>query len=291
MKRIGFVGLGTMGRYMAENILKAGYELFVHNRTPERMIPLTDMGATACGSPAEVGERCQLVVTCVSDAPDVEQVVMGSQGVSSRMQPPGMIVDCSTSSSSLAQLMEETLGKRGIGVLDAPISGGVEGAKNASLAIMVGGKAEIFEQALPILRVMGKNITLVGPAGAGQLAKAINQIIVACNLEAVAEGIALAKKSGIDAGKVMEAISGGAARSWVLEMRAPRMLQEDFSPTFTIKLHNKDLRLAMDAAEACGVQLDFAKRARHIFQEMVDKGFGEEDNSGVYHYMQEKNRI
>lgn len=290
-RRIGFVGMGIMGRYMAKNLLNARYQVFVYNRTPEKTKPLTDSGAVACATPEEVGERSQLAITCVSDAPDVEEVIMGPQGVAKGLGPTGIIVDCSTSSPELAKRMEEDLRTRGIGVLDAPVSGGPEGARLATLAIMVGGRRDVFERALPVLQTLGKSVTYVGPAGAGQLTKAVNQIIVACNLEAVAEGITLARKYGLDPLKVIEAISEGAARSWVLDMRSPKMLLEDFSPAFALALHNKDLRLALEAAHSCGAKLDFAERIRELFQQAVDSGYGHLDNSGIFMHMKEKNEL
>lgn len=292
MKRIGFTGLGIMGTAMSRNVMKAGYELNVYNRTAERMKPLVDEGAKPCRTPAEVGKNSELVVVCVSDAPDVEAVVMGPDGVAQGMTAGGIIVDCSTSSPQLARNMAETLEQRGIGVLDAPVSGGPEGAKNATLAIMVGGDEETFNKALPVLEAMGKSIVLVGPAGAGQLTKAINQIIVATHLEAVAEGIALAKKSGIDAEKVFQAISGGAAASWVMKMRSPSMLEEKFTPpNFTLALHAKDLRLAIEAAKDCGAKLDVAERIHAILQSLVEKNCGSLDHSALYLYTKEMNNL
>lgn len=292
MKRIGFAGLGTMGVYMAHNLMRAGFELAVYNRNPDRMGLLADEGATPCESPKELGSKCELAVVCVSDAPDVEEVIMGPNGISKGMKSPGIIVDCSTSSPKLAREMADKLRGEGIGILDAPVSGGPEGARHGTLAIMVGGEEDVYHRALPALEAMGKSITLVGPPGAGQLAKAVNQIIVAMNLEAVAEGIALAKKSGINPERVLKAISGGAAKSWILEMRGPLMLQEKFSPpNFALELHTKDLRLAMDAAADCGAKLDLAQRMHEIFQSLLKEGKGHLDHSGVYEHMKRENGL
>ncbi len=292
MKLVGFVGLGTMGSYMARNILKAGFELHVFNRTLERMQPLIELGALPASSPAELGERCDMVVTCVSDAPDVEEVILGSRGIAVGMTVPGIIVDCTTSSPALAQRLAHDLGQRGIGVLDAPVSGGPEGAKNATLSIMVGGEESVVHHAMPVLRAMGKTITHIGPAGSGQLTKAINQIVTAVHMEVVAEGIALAKKSGIDAEKVLQAITGGAAQSWVMKMRGPLMLDEQFTPVnFALSLHAKDLRIAMDAARSCGAKLELASTVHDILQSLLSEGYGNIDHSAMYLHVKQKNGL
>ncbi len=292
MKRIGFVGLGTMGLHMARNLMKANFDLYVFNRTKEKSKSLEQEGSVVCNSPAEVGEKSELVVTCVSDAPDVEKVIMEQNGVASAMSPGDTIVDCSTSSAGLARSMYDTLKKRGIGILDAPISGGPEGAKQGTLAIMIGGDEDVFERSLPVLQAMGKTITLVGPAGAGQLTKAVNQILTGMHMEAVAEGIALAKKSGIDPNKVLQAISGGAAGSWVLDMRGPLMLKEEFTPAnFTLQLHAKDLRLALEAAKDCDASIPLAEKVHEFLQTLVDRGYGALDHSGLYLYSKENNQI
>lgn len=292
MKKIGFVGLGTMGTFMARNILRAGFELFVFNRTAARMKPLADEGAIPCQSPSEVGERCDLVVTCVSDAPDVEEVILGSQGIAQRMTSPGVIVDCTTSSPSLARRLAHQLSERGVGVLDAPVSGGLEGAQNATLSIMVGGEDAVVERAMPVLQAMGNTITHVGPAGSGQLTKAINQIVIAVHMAATAESIALAKKSGVDPGKVLQAISSGAAQSWIMKMRGPLMLKEEFTPPkFALELHAKDLRIAMEAIRECGAQLALAEPVNAILQSLNERGYGKLDHSSMYLHVKEKNHL
>ena len=292
MKKIGFAGLGTMGVFMAHNLRRAGYELYVYNRNPDRMELLVDDGAIPCASPEELGRRAELVVVCVSDAPDVQEVIMGERGIAQGMRAPGIIVDCSTSSPRLAREMETALRQRGIGVLDAPVSGGPEGARHGTLAIMVGGEPDVFARARPVLEAMGKDVTLVGPAGAGQLTKAINQVLVAISLEAVSEGIALAKKYGLNPEKVLEAVSGGAARSWVLEMRGPLILQERFTPpNFTLALHAKDLRLALEAAEECRTHLELAEHVHRLFQELNDRGLGNLDHTAIYRHTKELNGL
>lgn len=292
MKKIGFAGLGTMGMPMARNIKKNGFELFVFNRTVERMKSLIEEGATPCKTLAELGEHCELVVTCVSDAPDVERVILGPCGVAEGMAKSGIIVDCSTSSPALAQRLFRELGERNIGVLDAPVSGGPEGAKNATLSIMVGGEESVVNRAMPVLQAMGKTITHIGPAGAGQLTKAINQIVTAVHMEVVAESIALAKKSGIDAEKVLQAISSGAAQSWIMKMRGPLMLKEEFTPThFALGLHAKDLRIATEAILTCGAKLDLAGQVNAILQSLNGRGFGNLDHSCMYLHAKERNGL
>ena len=182
MKNVGFVGIGIMGVNMSRNLMKAGFNVFVYNRTASKCQVLVDEGATQCNTPADVGENCELVFTCVSDTPDVELVIMGAEGVSQKLASGGIIVDCSTSSPSLAKEMHEKLKAKGIGILDAPVSGGPEGAKQGILSIMVGGDEDIFQKALPALEAVGKTITHIGPAGSGQITKAVNQIVLAVNL-------------------------------------------------------------------------------------------------------------
>ncbi len=292
MKKIGFVGLGIMGQSMTRNLMKAGYELFVFNRTAARMESLASEGATPCASPAEVGENCDLVITCVSDTPDVEEVITGSKGIAQKMKPGGIIVDCSTSSPDLAKKLAVQLKEQGIGILDAPVSGGPEGAASGALSIMVGGEEDVFERAKPVLEAMGKTITLIGGPGAGQMTKVVNQVIIAISLEAVAEGIALAKKSGLDAEKVVTAVAGGAAASFMMDKRGPLILKEEFeTPYFSLGLHAKDMRIAMEAIESCGADLTLAKPANEIYQSLVDEGHGNLDHSAVYLHSKKKNNL
>ncbi|HPP00644.1 MAG: NAD(P)-dependent oxidoreductase [Candidatus Omnitrophica bacterium] len=292
MKRVGFVGIGTMGLHMSRNLMKAGYELSIFNRTAEKMQPLVEEGAMPCASPAEVGQQSELVFTCVSDVPDVEEVTLGERGVARGIAPGGIIVDCSTSSPALARRMAEELKPRGIGVLDAPVSGGPEGARTGELSIMVGGEEEVFLRAKPVLEAIGKTILLIGPPGSGQLTKAINQIVGALHLEAVAEGIVLAKKAGIDPEKVIQALGGGAAQSWLLKMRGPQMLRGDFTPArFALGLHAKDLRLAMEAARQYGAKLELAEKVNEIFQALDQEGLGALDHSIMYLHAKRLNQL
>lgn len=292
MNRVGFVGLGTMGLPMAGNLIKKGFALSVYNRTAAKIKPLVDEGAAGCDSPASVGAQSEVVVTCVSDAPDVEEVIMGADGVASKMADGGLIIDCSTSSPELARSMHTQLKERGIGILDAPVSGGPEGARQGTLAIMVGGDDADFEKGLPVLQAMGKSVTHVGPAGSGQLTKAVNQIITALNLATVAEGVALARKSGIDPDKVLEAIMGGAAGSWILTNRGPLMTKEEFEPArFALNLHKKDLRIAMETAKSNNLNLPLAEKAHEMLKTLIDKGYGHLDHSAMYLYVKENNKL
>jgi len=290
--KVGFVGLGTMGDPMTRNLLKAGFQTFVYNRTASKMKPLVDAGAVACASPAEVGEKSELVFTCVSDVPDVKEVVMGANGISARMAPGGIVVDCSTSSPQLAQEMRDALKPRGIGILDAPVSGGPEGAAQGTLTIMIGGDEDVFQRARPALEAVGKTLTYIGPAGAGQLTKAVNQIVIACSLAGIAEAIILARKSGIDAEKVIAAISKGAARSFMMDVRAPLMLKESFEKAFfALGYHAKDLRIAMEIAKNCAAKIPVCALANDMYQKLDQEGCGKLDHSAVYLYAKKENGL
>lgn len=291
MKNIGFVGIGIMGVHMSRNLMKAGYNLFVYNRTASKCDPLVEEGATACATPAEVGAQSDLVFCCVSDAPDVWEVIMGDQGVSQTLKKGGIIVDCSTSSAKQAKDMHAKLKEKGIGILDAPVSGGPEGAKQGTLSIMIGGDEDVFAQAKPALDSVGKTITHVGPAGAGQITKAVNQIVLAINMMGISEGIILAKKAGLDPEKVLEAVGGGAAGSWIMPKRGPLMINEDFAdPKFKLGHHAKDMRLATEAAEDFGAVLEFARRMRDIMIPLADEdGNFNLDHSALYLHAKRNN--
>ncbi|MGC9329684.1 MAG: NAD(P)-dependent oxidoreductase [Candidatus Hinthialibacter sp.] len=292
MRKVGFVGVGTMGFPMSDNLLKSGFDVYLYNRTTEKIKPLVEKGAKACASPAEVGENCEWVFTCVSDTPDVKQVIMEKNGVAEGIKSGGIIIDCSTSSPKLAQEMHATLKERGIGILDAPVSGGPEGAMKGTLTIMAGGDEDVFQRAMPVLEAVGKTITYIGPAGAGQLTKAVNQIVIASSLVGIAEGVALAKKCGIDPEKVIQAISGGAARSFMMDVRAPLMLKEEFEKAyFALGYHAKDLRIAMELAQEVGAKIPLCKMASDQFQAIDQSGRGALDHSAVYLYTKEENKL
>jgi 3-hydroxyisobutyrate dehydrogenase len=291
MKNAGFCGMGIMGVSMSRNLMKAGFKVFVYNRTASKCQELVDEGATQCSTPAEVGANCEIVFTCVSDTPDVEQVIMGADGVSQKQAPGGIIVDSSTSSPTLAKEMHAKLKEKGIGILDAPVSGGPEGAKQGTLSIMVGGDEDVFQKALPALEAVGKTITHIGPAGSGQITKAVNQIVLAVNLMGISEGIILAQKNGLDPTKVMEAVQGGAAGSWIMPKRSPLMIAEEFdTPFFKFGHHTKDIRIATNAARDVGAKLEFAERMREIMEPLAaDDANYNKDHSAIFMHARNNN--
>lgn len=279
--KIGFIGLGIMGRPMALNLIQAGHSLSVYARRPESMKALTDVGAKACGSSKETAARSDVTFVMVADTPDVEQVVLGNDGCIAGAQPGAVIVDMSTISPDATRTMAAALEERGVEMLDAPVSGGETGAINATLSIMVGGKPEVFERVKPLLDAMGKNIVHIGASGAGQIAKACNQIVTAVTIEAVAEALSLARVNQVDAGKVRDALLGGSAYSRVLELHGKRMLEGDFKPGFKAKLHQKDLRIVLENAHRIGLALPAAAVVAQQFNALVGSGQGELDSSAV----------
>ena len=279
--RIGFIGMGIMGRPMAQNLIKAGYPLAVHARRPDMMVPLVNAGATACENAQAVAAQSDITFTMVSDTPDVEQVILGEQGVIHGAQAGSVVVDMSTISPSATRHMAEMLGKQGIQMLDAPVSGGEQGAIDGTLSIMVGGKAEIFEKVLPVFEVLGKNIVHVGEHGAGQVTKTCNQIVIAQTLVAVSEAFILARVSGVDPDKVRAALLGGFAASRVLETHGQRILEHNFKPGFKARLHQKDLRISMEATHEMGIALPGAALATQYLNALIGEGLGEEDSSAI----------
>jgi 3-hydroxyisobutyrate dehydrogenase len=279
--KVAFIGMGTMGAPMAINILKGGHAVTVHNRTRDREKPAADAGASVAASPKEAAAGADIIITCVSDTPDVEAVIMGEDGVSFGAEPGSMVVDMSTISPAATRNIAESLLQKEIKMIDAPVSGGSEGAQNGSLAIMVGGDAADVQRAMPVLETMGKTITHVGPIGAGQITKAINQIIIAGTYLSVAEGMVLGMKAGLDMQKVVQAISGGAAGSWVLTNRAMNMVNNDYPLGFRVRLHHKDLRIALEAAKELGVTMPAAALVDQIENGLLGRGYGDEDMSAI----------
>lgn len=279
--KIGFVGLGTMGAPMARNLLRAGFTVTVHNRTRSKEEPLESQGAQRAATPAAAASGNDVVVTIVSDTPDVEQVLFGDGGVAQGAASGALVVDMSTISPDATREFGTRLGQSGIRMLDAPVSGGSEGAEKGSLTIMVGGDAEDLARARPVLEAMGSTITHVGPLGAGQIAKAINQVVVGGIYLAVAEGMVLGAKAGADMDAVLRAISAGACRSWVLENRAQNMLEERYPLGFKLALHLKDLRIALGLAERSGVDLPLASLLAEMEAALARQGFGDEDVSAI----------
>jgi 3-hydroxyisobutyrate dehydrogenase len=279
--RLGFLGLGTMGAAMAGLLARAGYPLSVWNRTPGRATELVALGATEAGTPAAAAAAADVVVICVSDTPDVEAVLFGPNGVAEGAAPGSLVVDCSTIAPSGSRSFAARLAERGVAFVDAPVSGGSEGARNATLTIFVGGESTDVERARPILSVLGRTITHVGPVGAGQAVKAVNQVILAGAYLGVAEGIVLAMKAGLDVDQVVEALGGGAAQSWVLANRSGRMIANDYPLGFRVALHRKDLDIALAMARELGAVLPVSALAAQLEAGLIASGHADEDMSAL----------
>jgi 3-hydroxyisobutyrate dehydrogenase len=281
VERVGFIGLGTMGAAMAGHVAEAGYPLTVWNRTPGRAPSLLERGAREAESPAALAAACDVIVVCVSDSPDVEQVLFGPAGAAEGAREGCLVVDCSTIAPSTARSAAERLAGRGVAFVDAPVSGGSEGAQKATLTIFCGGDPAHVERARPVLATMGRTITHVGPVGAGQAVKAVNQVILAGAYLGVAEGIVLALKAGLDVGQVVEALGGGAAQSWVLANRSARMIDNEYPLGFKVALHLKDLGIALEMAGDLGAELPVAALCADIERELIGGGHAGEDMSAV----------
>ena len=279
--RIGFVGLGIMGKPMARNLLKAGYALTVYSRRRETVEALMAEGAQGAYSPREVGERSTVVITMVTDTPDVQQVVLGSAGILSGLPSGGTIIDMSTISPTATREIAIATQTKGLHFLDAPVSGGEGGAIAGTLSIMVGGEASVFNTCLPILQAMGKNIIHVGPSGSGQLVKLCNQIAVAVTNLAMSEALIFAAKAGVNLERMHQAISGGAAGSWQLSNLAPRVFQRDFTPGFMVKLQQKDLRLVLQEADRLRLALPATSLVHNLFNALESMGAGNEGTQAL----------
>jgi 3-hydroxyisobutyrate dehydrogenase len=278
--RVGFVGLGTMGAPMARNLSRAGFDVTVHNRTREKEQPLAAEGASRAASPAEAATGQDVVVTMVSDTPDVEAVLFSDDGIATTAREGCVIVDMSTISADATRGFGERLAERGVKLVDAPVSGGSEGADKGTLTIMCGGDPDDIAHVRPVLEAMGSKITHIGPLGSGQLTKAVNQIVIAGYYLALAEGLTFGMKAGLDMDKVIEAISAGMARSAVLDMRARNMIDDAYPLGFKLSLHLKDLRIALEAAGANGVDLRLASLVKEIEERLVDE-HGNDDMSAI----------
>jgi len=281
MVRIGFCGLGTMGTFMAGNLRKAGFEVTVWNRTPGKAGELLALGCAEGATPAEVARQSDIVVTCVSDTPDVEAVLFGVDGVAFGLASGGMVIDCSTISPDATRTFAARLAEQGVGWIDAPVSGGSEGAKNATLTIMVGGSVADLERARPVLGAMGKTITHFGPAGNGQAVKAVNQVVISGVYLAVAEGMVLSMKAGLDPDAVVAALGGGVAGSWILANRSAKMVNNVYPLGFKTALHLKDLGIALEMARQLGVTLPVTGLAAQLESGLVARGYGDEDMSNL----------
>ena len=279
--RVGFVGLGTMGAAMAANAARAGFEVHAWNRTPGRAPELKDLGVHERASAAEVAANSDIVMTIVSDTPDVEQVLFGPGGVAEGAKPGTLVVDMSTISPSATRDFAERLASSGIGMLDGPVSGGSEGAKKGTLSIFIGGNAADLERARPVLNSLGTTITHVGPIGSGQAVKAVNQVILAGTYLGVAEGIVLAIKAGLDVEQVVAALSGGAAQSWVLANRSGRMIENDYPLGFKVSLHRKDLGIALAMARELDASLPVSEMCEAIEGQLMHDAHADDDMSAV----------
>nr|MBL8456519.1 2-hydroxy-3-oxopropionate reductase [Zoogloeaceae bacterium] len=276
--KVGFIGLGLMGRPMALNVLNAGHEVHVWTRRAESMQPLVEAGAVACASAAALAGVVDVAISMVADAPDVEQVALGPEGVAAGAGAGLVFVDMSTISPAAAQSIAARLAEQGIQMLDAPVSGGEIGAINATLTIMVGGDAAAFETVRPVFEAMGKTVSLIGASGAGQVAKACNQILTGVGVAAVAEALNFATRSGVDAGRVREALLGGFAYSRILENHGQRMLDRNFKPGFKAWMHQKDMRIVLEEAHRLGLALPSSAATAQMFNAMVGSGLGEDDS-------------
>ncbi|MEM4312242.1 MAG: NAD(P)-dependent oxidoreductase [Nitrososphaerales archaeon] len=275
MKKIGFIGLGIMGKPMAKNLLKAGFDLSVYNRSKAPMEELIALGAKGASSPKEVAENSEVVITMVRDSPDVEQVMLGKEGVIEGFKEGRIAIDMGTTSLEVTRKVAQEFKKRGIRFLDAPVSGGDKGAIEGTLTIMVGGPKEAFNECLPIFKAMGKNIVHMGDNGYGQLAKLCNQIMVSLNMLGIAEALTLASKSGLDLNKLIEAISAGAAGSWALSNLAPKIIKGDFNPGFKVKLLQKDLRIIMSVSDELKISLPGTSLVHQLYNALEATNQGE----------------
>jgi 2-hydroxy-3-oxopropionate reductase len=278
---IGFIGLGIMGKPMALNLVRAGFELVVHNRSRGPADELAAAGARAESSAAAVAAAADVLITMLPDSPDVESVVLGDGAPAGALRSGSLFIDMSTIAPSVSRRIAAALAARGIAALDAPVSGGEKGAVEATLSIMAGGDAAAFERAAPIFAALGKNVVHIGGPGAGQVAKACNQIVVAVTIEAVAEAIGLAAASGVDPAKVRAALLGGFAQSRILDLHGQRMLDRAFAPGFKAKLHLKDMGIAVEAAAGAEIDAPAARLLRDRFAQLVARGDGERDHSAL----------
>ena len=274
MQTIGFIGLGIMGRPMARNLLKGGFRVIAHSRTRSKVDDLVQAGAQAAVSPRDVASRCDVVITMVPDTPDVRSVMLGPDGVIDGAHTDLIAIDMSTISPTATCEIAAALSAKGVRMLDAPVSGGEVGAINGTLSIMVGGDAAVFERCRSVFAALGQRITYIGPQGHGQITKLCNQVAGVLSLQAVVEALVLASKAGVDAEKVIEALSGGAADSWNLRNQGPKMLRRDFAPGFFVHLQQKDLRLAMELANTLSVPLPGAALVHQLFNAVEAEGGG-----------------
>jgi 2-hydroxy-3-oxopropionate reductase len=288
MLKVGYIGLGLMGKSIARNILKAGFPLVLHNRSRAAVDELVAEGAVAANSPKEVAGQVDVVFTNLPDTPDVEKVVLGKNGVIEGAHEGLIYIDNSTIKPASARMIAEKLAAKNVFALDAPVSGGDIGAKNGTLTIMVGGDAAALEKVMPVFMAMGKTVTHVGDPGAGQVAKAANQIMVAAQMVAMGELLVFSRKAGVDPRKVVDAIKGGAAQCWTLDVKPPRLFDGNRNPGFKAHMQLKDLKIILDTAQEYEIPISGTVENAKLFQQMIDSGMGELDNSGVVGVIEEK---
>jgi 2-hydroxy-3-oxopropionate reductase len=285
--KIGFIGLGIMGRHMSAHLIEAGYSLYVYDLNPASVAELVGKGATACASCKEIAANSDVVISMVPDSPDVEKVALGEDGIIEAAREGLIYVDMSTIAPATSQKVAAVLGEKGVRCLDAPVSGGEAGAMNAGLSIMVGGDEALFNEVMPIFEIMGKTITLCGGSGAGQTVKACNQIQVAMNFIGMAEAFVLGAKAGVDPAVILKVLSGGYAQTRVMDVRGPKIIQGDFAPGFKSKFHYKDLNIIMDTARALNVPLPATALAHELFNALLATGRGELDHSAVINILED----
>ena len=288
---VGFVGLGIMGLPMSLNLIKAGYPLAVYNRTRGKTAEPAAKGATVADTPREVAQQSSIVIVMVADSPDVEEVVLGKNGVIHGIQNDAVVIDMSTIAPSVTRRIGGLLAEKGAHMLDAPVSGSSWAAADGTLSIMVGGEPAIFQRSLPVLQAMGTNIIHIGPGGMGQVCKLVNQVMVAGTLAAVCEGLLLGAKAGVDMDKVFQAVTGGAANSWQLENLGSRILQRDFNPGFSVKLMLKDQRLVNQASQEMELPMPVSAVARQFFYLLAQKGLGEEGTQSYVKGLEEMAKV
>jgi 2-hydroxy-3-oxopropionate reductase len=290
-KKIGFIGLGIMGRPMAKNLLKVGFPIVAYDLNKDAVADLVKAGALAASSSKEAAGEADVIITMLPDSPDVKEVILGKDGVLEGIKPGSIVIDMSSINPLVSQEIEKELRKRGVEMLDAPVSGGETGAIQGTLAIMVGGEEKIFKDCVDIFNAVGKNIVRVGGIGAGGFVKLVNQIIVAMNIAAVGEAFTLGAKAGLDPQVIHQAIRGGLAGSQVLETKAPMIFGRNFKPGFKIKLHHKDLQNALSTAKDLGVPLPLSSFVQQIFLSLMTEGRGEEDHSALATFFEKMAKV
>jgi 2-hydroxy-3-oxopropionate reductase len=289
-ERVGFIGLGIMGKPMAKNLMDAGYDLTVHNRSPHKAHELGEAGANVAASPGEVAQSSDVIITMLPGPPEVREIIAGEGGLLENSREGSLIVDMSTSSPVLARELARYAGERGVGILDAPVSGGDVGAIEGTLSIMVGGEEGDFERAMPLFEAMGKTVTHVGPTGAGQVTKAANQVVVALTIEAVSEALVLGSAGGVSPEKILDVLSGGLAGNKVMEVKREKFLTREFEPGGKVEFHHKDLGIALAAGREYGVALPVTEVVNQLFEALMARGRGGWDHSALLSLVEDLSR-